>query len=273
MKDKLLMWSIILLATIFLAFGMFHLFRSHGILDQKFEEADYVTAFFSLSGVLFFCATIIHQVREYKLQVIELKASVDAQTKSSKALETQTDIIYEQTTNSLVFSMIDRFYEIKCSAESQSALDRFCEEYSITFANELLELRKSNLAEDTLTWNFARAVKSNISRTLQQKDYYHSLRRVVQFSYNLLYLVAQRKTEKKEDWLTPYIYNQLSRNENLLIHLFNLMDFGVPLSDKIHWNYYLTEDFVKMVTARAGVSGLNVNQLTNEFNALKQKLA
>lgn len=78
----------------------------------KFIDSNFIGSWFALAGVFIFAATLFYQIKEYKLQIEELKKSVEAQTNTSKALEDQKDIQKLSQFESTFFNLLRNQQEI-----------------------------------------------------------------------------------------------------------------------------------------------------------------
>lgn len=274
LKEISLLQTVISLASIILIIGILFPFWNFRILDSEYDSPEYVTAIFSLSGILFFCAALIYQIREYKLQVDELKKSVEAQTKSSAALEEQKILLLEQNTNSLIFKMIDGFNQFKKDELIQDAIIGCYARSHQVFSSYFANMVTHNVPKDRFNKELAQAIKENFTEIIKRDVNSRFIKKFVQFAYNIFYIIDQKKIPNQKDWFTPYIYIHLSKEESLILHLSNLVDQGMPISDKVQWHNSLTLDLIEMINPikeRAQYNLLDTNTLTEELNEIKQK--
>lgn len=271
-KSNILVGALIVVSVFFLCLGAFYLLTVDP-RELESNRGDYISAFFSISGIMLFCAALVYQIREYRLQVEELKKSVDAQTNASKALEQQKELLSEQNTSILLFTMIESFNQFKDKPEVSESIDKLYKRYTKTFQELLDGLVKEENKKD-INQLFAYRIKEIMSSTLSSDPEFHNVRRFVQFVYNILYVIGEKNASEKKDWFTPFLYNQLTRKENLIICLSNLVDYGVPISDKITWRHQITLELLEMIDTkdRRASTVLNAVKLTNEFSRLTQKL-
>lgn len=234
----------------------------------------YVSGIFSLVGILLYFTALMYQIKEYKLQVDELKKSVLAQTKSSEALDEQKRILIEQNINSLIFGMIQHFNDFKQRNETQVVIDDLVNFYQGTFAlqwkNNLdLRLNKSELNE-----KFAMDIKGIFSRTISKHKSFSIFHRYIQFIYNILYIIDQNKSNLSKDYFTPLFHSQLNVNETVILYLSNLVDIGMPFYDNLHWSYNTSEEIVNTIInyneINIDFSEIDIEVLTKQFQELKQ---
>jgi len=262
---------LLLIAAFFLFLGAFHLFHDN-VFQPTAITPDYITSFFSLSGVLLFCAALMYQIKEYRLQVEELKKSVVAQAKTSIESERQTALMQEQNSQILIHNMIETFIRFKQNEELQIAVKSFYKTYGTFFKGALEPIIRNSDAEE-FPRQVSLTIKQVLIQRLRQDNDFHRIRRFVQFSYNTLFFLDQMKTENRKDWFTPLTYSLLSREESLLIHLANLVDFDVPFYGNIHWRIEVTRELIQMIN-HEGLSEnkINIGRLIDELNSMKQKL-
>lgn len=263
-------WLLVLIITaalIFVIIGLVYPFYDFGWLKDKYDTIDHVSAFFSLASVLLFVAALIFQSREYRLQVEELKKSVEAQTKASAALEEQKAILLEQRDHSLIFNMIQSFNENKGKSEMQDAIDRCYNRY-ISYYVEYSKKIHSDLDEKVETLKLAKYIKDSISY-IHTDDEYFIVRRYVIFAHNLFYLVDQKNLSEKS--FTPFIHNQLSKKEILVLYLAALVDYGMGVYDNLEWNFHIASEFIYTIEGSLENNFFNPLILTEELNRLRRK--
>jgi len=273
MKGVSLLSAVFFSAIVILAFGILFPFIKLGVLDSKYDNTEYITAMFSLSGILFFCAALIYQIREYKLQVDELKKSVEAQTKSSDALEKQKLLLQEQTTNALIFNMIDSFNQFKDNELIQEAIrnshDRSRHSFSSFFAN----MATNNMEKKSFNKDLAKGIKESFTETIKADPNIYFVKKFVQFAYNIFHLIDQKQVPNQQDWFRPFIYIHLSKEESIVLHLSNLVDYGMPVFNKMQWGHQLTLNLIEMINPmkeRDQYKLLDAYILTEELNEVKQ---
>lgn len=270
MKNNYVFIIILIVAIGFLLLGMFHLF-SGNVLAENYHTPEYIAAFFSISGVLFFCAALLYQIAEYKLQVKELRKSVIAQTKASEAMEEQRKLMQEQNANTLIFNMIESFSRFKSATEHKDSVIGFYKSYALALASDLKPLI-SKASQEDISKTIALVIKNRLI-TIKQDNEFHKLRRFVQFTYNTLYFLEQMKSPERKDWFTPLVYSMLSREELILIHLMNLVDFGVPFYANLEWHYQTTTELIEMINLPELFVRSNATiELVNELNLLRQRV-
>ena len=266
---------IIAIASVLVLTGIIFSFLNLSKIKIELNNSGYISAIFSLSGVLLYFAALLYQIKEYQLQVEELKKSVEAQTKSSEALDEQKRTLLEQSTNSMIFGMIDNFNSFKQRNETQQLLDRLVSFYQGLIIQRWRNIvNKSTLNHETLNIEFARGIKEIFSNTITRHEDYHELKKYVQFAYNILYLIDSNLSNLTQNIFTPFFFSQLNSKEITMIYLANLCESRMPLYDNILWDYHTTVEIVdtifKSKTAPTNLSEIDHNILMEEFNKIKQ---
>lgn len=129
----------------------------------KFIDSNFIGSWFALAGVFIFAATLFYQIKEYKLQIEELKKSVEAQTNTSKALEEQKEIQKLSQFESTFFNLLRNQQEItKNIKEKFYYIDR----ESIDFST--LSGVKNKTVEGR---TFFKEIKSELSKIFIAIDY------------------------------------------------------------------------------------------------------
>jgi hypothetical protein len=262
-------------AVIFIIIGFVFFFIDLNLLGIKKDNSEYVSAFFSLSGVLFFVSALLYQIKEYKLQVEELKKSVEAQTKSSEALDEQKKILLEQNVNSIIFGMIDNFNLFKERNQSQKVINDWYNSLDPLLLIRWRELSyRHKLNDSEFNIQFAKDIKELVTKSLLNRDYYNTLRKYVQFAYNILYLIDVNLSNITRDIFTPFFLNQLNSREITLIYFTNLVDHGMPIYTNLKWDYYTTVEIMDILNSQSvpeDFKKIDCNILVNEFNNLRQQ--
>jgi hypothetical protein len=273
--NKRIFISILVLASFFIATGIFFSFKDLSSYKIEPNNSGYVSAVFSLSGVLLYFAALLYQIKEYQLQVEELRKSVEAQTKSSEALDEQKRILLEQSTNSMIFGMIDNFNSFKQRNESQELINRLISFYQ----GQIIQLwrnnlNKPNLNPETLNIEFARGIKEILSNSVIRLEGYHEFKKYIQFVYNILYLIDSNLTNLTQNIFTPFFFSQLNSKEITMVYLANLCESRMPLYDNINWDYHTTieivDTIIKTKTVPTNFSDIDYTILMEEFNKIKQ---
>lgn len=236
----------------------------------------YVTAIFSLSGVLLFFSALMYQIKEYRLQITELKESVKAQTKSSETLDEQKLILIEQNINNLIFGMINNFNDFRAKRNIQKDIEKLIEFYQRVFAlrwqNNLEELRFNH---EKLNEKFATDIKSIFSETIEMHEEFSNIKQFVQFIYNIFHIIDENKTNLSKDYFTSFMHIQLNANESIILYLSNLVDFRMPPYNNLNWVVPQTEKITNLIKSykeqKIDFKELDNRLLTEFFNELKQK--
>ena len=277
MRTNIFLITLFILAVICIIIGLVFPFFNCGLLSNKYDNSEYISALFSLASVILFFAALMYQLREYKKQNAELTKSIQAQIKSSEALDEQKRILLEQNTNSLIFGMIDSFNLFRERNKTQIIIDKLAIYYQEIFAllwqNKLKELQ-SNHKE--LNIQFAKNVKELFSKTIVTHEDYWGFKRYIYFVYNIFELIDQNKSNMDRDNFTPFFHCQLNTNETFLIYLANLVNNGqMPYCNKIQWTNLTTEEFIDFIKKSTFVntdySEIDYGILTDQFINLKQK--
>jgi hypothetical protein len=273
--NKYVLYSIIILAFAMIAIGIRFAFIDLQSININTKNDGYVGAIFSLSGILFFFAALMFQIKEYKLQVDELQKSVLAQTKSSEALDEQKSILLEQNSNNLLFGMISSFHDFKKRNETQIIITRLAEAYMNRFAviwqQNIKELR---LNAKELNEKFAVDIKEVLENSIIQETNFPLFKKYVQFAYNIFHLIDEKNKNKTMDIFTPFFMNQFNTYEIVMLYLSNLENPNMPRYGNLYWGYYNTKEIFdllkKMWAHEIDFKDLDYYVLTEAFNKLKQ---
>ena len=142
-SDKLLFFSFII-AIVFIATGLLFFFGN--LFNFLFiSNSEFVTAFFTLTGVILYFSALIYQIKEYRLQIDEMRKSVEAQTKSSEALDKQNKILLEQNDKQLILTNINYFNEFKFRNNIDEMMKALVNEYRILFYDVINFIIKNQL--------------------------------------------------------------------------------------------------------------------------------
>lgn len=266
---------LIIIAFVFAGLGIAISFINLDSFCIKINNAEFVSAIFSLSGIILFFTALMYQIKEYKLQVIELKKSVEAQTKSSEALDEQKRLLLEQNANSLIFGMIESFNAFKERNKTDFIVDTLTDFYKMIFAqrwqHNQLELR---LNHKELNIRFADEIKKIVSDTIIKHELYYDCKKYIQFVYNILNIIEINKPNMTRDNFTPFFLNQLNTKEMVLIYLSNLVDTGMPLYGNLAWTYQSTKEIVDTIktydTTFVDFKEIDIKILTERFKEIKQ---
>lgn len=273
MNNKILI-TIVSIAGFFILIGIIFFFINLNSLRINTDNSEYVSALFSLSGVLILFAALLFQSKEYRLQVIELKKSVQAQTKSSEALDEQKKILLEQNINNILFGMIDSFNLFKERHKSQLIIDKWHNECYSVFIILWKDLSYNHkLDKENFNIQFARGVKELVSKILVSNMYHYELKKYVQFAYNILYLIDVNLSNISRNIFTPFFLSQLNSKEIALIYLSNLVDHEMPLYSNLKWDYHTTKEIIDMIESKNhpnDLQKLDCNIIMEEFNKLRQ---
>lgn len=273
--NKITLMGLIVFSFILVGFGLVLAFVDLESFGVNNNNHGFVSAIFSLSGIILFFTALIYQIKEYSLQVIELKKSVEAQTKSSEALDEQKRLLLEQNSNSLIFGMIESFNAFKERNKTQQVVDELTDFYISIFAqcwqNNSKELR---LNKHELNIKFADDIKEIFNDTIKRHELYHDCETLIQFMYNILYIIDINKPNMTRDNFTPFFFNQLNTKEMVLMYLSNLVDFGMPFYGNLSWTQHTTTKIVDMVKTYNQVQidykEIDISVLTQRFRELKQ---
>ncbi len=272
--NKHILKGIIGLAFFMIAVGIIFAFVNLQTLHINIKNSGFVGAIFSLSGVLLYFTALMYQIKEYQLQVEELRKTVEAQTKSSVALDEQRKILLEQNTNSLIFGMIDNFNSFKQKINIEELSQGLIGYIQPKFYSLYNELTKEDIDKKDFNIRFARGIKEVFEKMVNKSGEFKALKKYMQFAYNVLYLIDQRSKILGEDIFTAFFFSQIGTNETILLYLSNLSVKGMPIYDNLHWGIYDTKEIVDMIKQYNSISCdysmLNLEILTEEFNKIKQ---
>lgn len=228
----------------------------------------FVAAFFSLAGVVLYFTALRFQIREYQLQVEELKKSVEAQTNTSKTLEEQKQILIEQNINNLLFTMINSFNEYKVNNEITLMTKELTESLSVMFIQvwerDSDKFDKINI-EDRFIDLILEKFKQLLNQGIKTKP---EVKRFAQFAFNILFIIESNKKNLTNDNIYHFFFNQLSRDENNLLHICNLIsDFDMPHSEYLKWTTHNTNNIIEMLKYRYKINttDFDLNKLTDNF--------
>lgn len=273
--SKRILYLFMAFASFLIVFGILIAFIDLKIFCIDLKNDGYVGAIFSLAGILLYFTALMYQIKEYQLQVVELKKSVQAQTKSSEALDEQKRILIEQNNNSLIFGMIESFNDFKERNNIQKVINELVNFYQGILALRWNTLVNSQLNKVDLNRNFANDIKHIFSDSIVEQKNFSLFNRYVQFVYNILGLIDSCKSRVFQDNFIPFLFNQLNTNETMLLFLSNLVDSEMPYYDNLSWGYYETKDITDIIKKykhqNIDFSNLDNKILTEEFNQLKQR--
>lgn len=268
--------AIMIIALMLIPVGILISFVDLGRICINSKNDGYVGSIFALSGVFLYFSALMYQIKEYKLQVKELKKSVKAQTNSSIALEEQKKVLIEQNLNNLIFGMIDRYNDFKERNDTYKIVD----ELTVFYRNVFAERWKSDFSirqasPEQINIDFALEIKNILNDTIQTHNSYPTFKRYIQIAYNILYIIDINKDNFTKDHFTSFFFSQLGVNESVMLYLSNLVDLGMPLYSDLNWNFTTTEYITDLLRKKEGrMRGFDlIDQriLTEQFNKLKQK--
>lgn len=278
MTEKLIKFVIYILAPILLLAGLLVGFLDLDKIGLKEMNDGYVTAIFSLTAVILYFAALMYQIKEYKLQIVELRKSVEAQTISSKAQEEQKQILLEQSFTTLIFSLMADFKTFKKDRDINRVLTDIKEYFQSGFAITWRDLTKEKrLNEVELHEKFAQEINRHFSNEIFKQKEIKVFRQYLQFCFNILSIIDENKKNLSKDYYTSTFFVQLSEEEILLIALADLVEFGLPPYQKIDWKYQYTEILTKWIEESneqfINLTELDKNTLTNKFTEMKKARA
>lgn len=275
MKTKTLK-RLMITALVMIFFGILFAFIHLDSIYIKTNNDGYVSAIFSLSGILLYFTALMYQIKEYKLQVVELRKSVEAQTKSSEALDEQKRILLEQNTNNLIFGFIESFNTFKARNNTDEILNRVVIEFQNQVYNYLPNTLQINNSENSDFNSFvAISIKERFSSFISTYNHYLLVNKYVQFVFNILALIDANKVNMSKDNFTPFFFSQLNSNEIIIIYLSNLLEIPImPSCENLRWDYYITKDIVDKLKGKSSIltdKRINIEKLTKCFNEIRQK--
>ncbi|MDZ7775282.1 MAG: hypothetical protein U5L09_06540 [Bacteroidales bacterium] len=279
MTEKLIKNIIIyLVAPILLALGLLVGFLDLKKIGLKEMNDGYVTAIFSLTAVFLYFAAIMYQIKEYKLQIIELRKSVKAQTISSKALEEQKQILLEQSFTNLIFKLMSDFKSFKTERDIHRVFAEIKKHFKGNFAVLWREIAKEKRLNKTeLNEKFAQEIINHFSVEILKQNEIELFKQYLQFCFNILSIIDENKKNLTTDYYTSTFFVQLSKEEILLIALADLVEFGLPPYQKIDWKHQYTEILTKWIEESneqfIDLTELDKHILTNKFTEIKKARA
>ena len=278
MTEKQLNIIIKIIAPILIFVAILFAFVDIADLRIKVTNDGYVTSILTLVAILLYFSALMFQIKEYKLQIVELKKSVEAQTVSSKALEEQKKILLEQSFTNLIFNLMADFKQFKRERDIYVLLDEIKEKFQGTFAltwKKLSDEKRLNIKE--LNESFAIEVDSIFSTYILKFDNVELFRQYLQFVFNILDIIDENRHNFTKDYYTSTFYIQLKDDELLLIILSDLVNFGLPHYKKIEWKNHHTEKLISWLNTYKE-QNINFNKmdraiLTNKFIEMKKAMA
>lgn len=265
------------IAGLLILLGISIAFIDLKVICVDIKNDGYVAALFSLSGVILFFSALMYQIKEYKLQMTELKESVKAQTKSSEALDEQKRILIEQNINNLIFGMIASFNDFRGKNEVKKEIDFILEKeqfyYALRWESNQKELR---LNSEELNMKFAQDIKSMLTHTIHSYDQFPLLRQYIQFIHNIFFIIDQNRVNLSKDYFTSFLHVQLTKHEKIFLYLSNLVDSNMPQYDNLYWGFYETETITNWIKSCEHGKYINYKEmdnhiLTRQFNLIKQQ--
>ncbi len=278
MTEKLTKGTIYILAPILLLTGILIGFHDLDKIGLKEKNDGYVTALFSLTAVSLYFAALMYQIKEYKLQIIELKKSVEAQTTSSKAQEEQKQILLEQSFTNLIFRLMADFKTFKIERDIHIVLSDLKQHFQGKYAVIWRDLTKEKrLNHNELHEKFAQEITDYFSVEIFKRKEIKLFQQYLQFCFNILFIIDENKKNLTTDYYTSTFFVQLTDEETLLIALADLVELGLPPYQKIDWKNKYTEILINWINESneqfVDPTELNKIILTNKFNEIKKARA
>ena len=246
MKNKLRMFEIsaVLIAIAALIIAFIPL-SSMGV---QMENHGFVASLLSLASLLLFYSALRYQIKEYKLQYIELKNSVVAQTKSSKALEDQKDILLEQKQiaqeqklNELLFQHINAASDY-CRKQGISELLNNATHMLFAHGNKLIiKLNKEFGQKDShmmseFSERFLQELSSDLDNFIYNNQNGHLLSAFFGHYINLLDLIEKHKDHIDQDYFSSFLYTEMGDKRRLLFYFSATFFRSSPPNNKVVWN-------------------------------------
>jgi len=218
-------------------------------LGVQMENHGFVAALLSLSSLLLFYSALRYQIKEYKLQYIELKNSVVAQTKSSKALEVQKDILMEQKRiaqeqklNELIFQHINVANEY-CSKHGINKLlnDTTSRFYSqgrslVNKLNKEFDQRAEQYQISEFIGRFINELSSDLDNYIYNNEGGHLLSAYFGHYINLLHLIEKHQEDIDQDYFKSFLYTEMGDKRRLLFYFSATFSKSSPPNVKVKWN-------------------------------------
>ena len=265
---------LLIAAAFFVVIGLVYPFVNLGRLPQAYVGPEHISSLFSLAGVFLFVAALIYQMREYRLQVDELKKTAQAQEDTSRALNEQKEILIEQTSNTFVFNVVEAFVRYKNQPEVQSAILKCYENYITTFRIfHQQQLERVGISKAEATKEFANYIHKTFHSTIKDRDEFYTIKNFVQHAYNVLYLIDKKRGSGMQDWFTPYFHNQLLKRERLVLYLTTIGYLDMPLVKNLYWNYHVAKEFIGAVQHANNEAHYDAELLSSTLNEHVMKIA
>jgi hypothetical protein len=215
----------------------------------QLDNHGFVAALLSLSSLLLFYSALRYQIREYKLQYIELKNSVEAQTKSSKALEDQKDILLdqkriaqEQKLNELIFHHINAANDYcRNHGINKLLINATARFYSqgksiVSKLNKEFDQRNGQYQISEFSERFLSALSSDLDDYIYNNESGHLLSAYFGHYINLLHLIEKHQKDIDEDYFKSFLYTEMGDKRRLLFYFSATFFKSSPPNVKVQWN-------------------------------------
>lgn len=260
----LYLFSCLALATIVLS-----VILASDIESSKFSDVSFLSALFSLAGVFIFSAALVYQIKEFQLQQVELKKSVEAQTNNSKALEEQRKIMLEQKANEFLLGITNQFISYATNDRNKSVLNNYFEHLSsyLFYINKFdLTLRQNNPQK---TYNeFSSYIESHIESFEFKND------AIYLWGFTSKILRTIESNEAACDLNPFFVSHTLNQLSPIVVHFITLGEIsGISPKQKRDKHYFREEIAIKHMVenfkkAKTDTKRMLVEQLVSYFKAL-----
>jgi len=281
-ENKLSVRHVILLiiAGIFLIIGIVLGFTNLNVIGLKKENHGYVSALFSISGVILYFTALLYQIKQYKLQVIELRKSIEAQTKSSfeleeqrKILEEQKGVLIKQNASAQIINAIDSFNQFKSRNGVYELIEKFLKGYTQKCTNDWIAIERNYSKDNEAGYKqYALLLANNFEKELSEFDNASIIRKYVQFGYNTLYLIDKHNPILNDRHYSSLFHCQQNGPEMLILYISNIAS-RMPIYSNLEWGFYETKEIIEIIFRESIIDTektFNFLQLTKAFNEIKQ---
>lgn len=276
-KENKLITLLLFLSMISLGIGLYLLFVKSENLYLNSNNDGFVSAFFSLTGVFAFFSALYYQIKEYKNQLQEMKLSVEAQTKSSEALNGQNSIMIRQNSMNSAFALIDYLNEFKKNNSVKNNID---EPLSIIQDACYLKWKHldfiNNANKEQVYSDFSCYILNIVNDVFSSCKQHFYISRLVTMAYNVLYFIDQNGETLDQKYFKALFLSQLNTEETVLIRLSNFIQFGFGQYDNLEWDYHCTSETINWLLKfeshnhiYTGV--IEISEFTNRFEKFRQQ--
>lgn len=248
-----------------IAVGIYFVYCSS---DFKFDSS-FLGSLFSLAGVFIFAATLIYQVFEFRLQIIELKKSVAAQTKTSLALDDQRNIMLEQMNDAYIMGIIEGYNSYRELISTKSMIEevnRILFEPDISHMLRISDRQQLHVNLDSFISAILTKAKVLFSNNKSITSFTHQF-------WNIIREIERAKTDaKKQQFYLSYFICQLSIEEQSVLFLTEILDLGGSLDELYFLNQPTLQSFLGHASKLPNSGFLVLDAYEYSYEKFKEKM-